>query len=111
MRHPHGQTVTIVPGPPGTDAYGDPLPITRIGGDITGCAVAPRYSSEPTERGRQGVIVGLTIYPPAGSDILFTDQVRVRGVLYDIDGDPAEWENPFTGDTPGMEVALKRAVG
>ena len=111
MRHPHGQTVRAIPGPPGVDKYGDPLPITRVPFDVPGCAVAPRYSTEPTVRGRQGVIVGLTIYPPADSGFLYTDQVEVRGVLYDIEGDPAEWENPFTGDTPGDEIALKRAVG
>jgi hypothetical protein len=112
MRHPHGQTVTIVRAVPGgTDVYGDPIPgtVTRI--DVPGTAVASRYSTEPTERGRQGVIVGLTIYPPANSGFLFTDQVEVKGALFDVEGDPGEWENPFTGDTPGMEIALKRAVG
>ena len=108
----HGETVTIVRATPGgTDAYGDPIPgtVTRI--DVPGCAVAPRLSTEPTERGRQGVIVGLTIYPPADSGFRFTDQVEVRGVLFDIEGEVAEWVNPFTGWTPGAEVALRKAVG
>ena len=106
-----GETVTVLPGPDTTDQYGDPIPSTRIGGDITGCGVAPRYSTEPTERGRQGVIVGLSIYAPIGSDILFTDLIEVRGQVYMVEGDPADWVSPFTGWAPGMEVALKRAVG
>ena len=111
-RHPHGETVTIVrQSPGGTDSYGDPIDSTESRIDIEGVAVAPRYSSEPTERGRQGVVVGLTIYPPANSGFLFSDQVEVRGELFDMEGDPGEWENPFTGDTPGAEIALKRAAG
>lgn len=111
MAFANGETVTVIPGPPAADQYGDPLPITRVGGDIPGCAVAPRYSTEPTARGRQGVIVGMSIYAPAGSDILSTDLLRVRGDVYVVEGEPAEWVSPFTGWAPGMEVAVKRAVG
>ena len=107
----HGETVTVLPGPPTTDAYGEPIPSTRTGGDITGCAIAPRMSTEPTERGRQGVIVGLTVYAPAGSDILSTDSLMVRGHSYLVEGEPAEWVSPYTGWTPGLEVAIRRAVG
>lgn len=112
MRHPHGETVTILRAVPGgTDAYGDPIPGTQTRIDVPGTAVAPRLSTEPSERGRQGVIVGLTIYPPADSGFLFSDQVEVKGELFDIEGEPGEWENPFTGDSPGAEIALKRAAG
>ena len=107
----NSETVTVLPGPTTFDAYGDPIASTRVGGDIAGCAVAPRYSTEPTVRGRQGVIVGLSIYAPAGSDILSTDSLRVRGDIYVVEGDPAEWVSPYTGWAPGMEVAVKRAVG
>lgn len=107
----NGETVTVLPGPETFDDYGDPIPSERVGGDILGCAVAPRYSTEPTVRGRQGVIVGLSIYAPAGSDILFTDSLRVRGEVYVVEGEPAEWVSPFTGWAPGLEVAVKRAVG
>jgi hypothetical protein len=107
----NGETVTVLPGPATFDAYGDPIASTRVGGDILGCGVAPRYSTEPTVRGRQGVIVGLSIYAPAGSDILFTDLLEVRGQVYMVEGDAADWVSPFTGWAPGMEVAVKRAVG
>jgi len=107
----NGETVTVLPGPPTADAYGDPIPSTRVGGDIPGCGVAPRYSTEPTVRGRQGVIVGLSIYPPMGSDILFTDLLMVRGQVYMVEGDAADWVSPYTGWAPGMEVAVKRTGG
>jgi hypothetical protein len=107
----HGETVTVLPGAVTYDQYGDPVAPTRTGSNITGCAIAPRYSTESTERGRQGVIVGLTIYAPAGSDILSTDSLMVRGHPYVVEGEPADWVNPYTGWAPGLEVAIRRAVG
>lgn len=112
MRFPGGVTVTIVRSA-GTDAYGDPIPgaPTRI--DIQLCGVAPRMSTEPTERGRQGVVVGRSVYLPddASTIPLFTDQLEIAGVLYDIEGEPGDWTNPLTGWHPGSEIAIKRAAG
>lgn len=92
------------------DAYGDPV------GDpdedeLDGCSVAPRTSTDIADRGRQGVVIGLTLLAPFGTDIIHTDQLKVDGVLYDIDGDPGSWKNPFTGWEAGIEVALTRATG
>jgi len=95
----------------GIDPYGDSIPSTTTRTDVPNTAVAPRSSTEPTERGQAGVTVGLTIAPPPGSDIRFTDQVEVRGVVYDVEGDSIEIFSPFTGWAPGAEIALKRAVG
>lgn len=112
MRHPFGQTVTIIrESPGGTDVYGDPITSTVLRTDVAGCAVAPRYSSESSERGRQGMIVGLSVYAPAGTDVLFTDRVEIDGVAYVIEGEPAAWSNPFTGWSPGVEIAVRRATG
>lgn len=112
MTFPHGTTVTVLrDSPGGFDAYGDPITSTTAETNIPNCAVAPRFSTEPTERGRQGVIVGLTVYAPFGSDVLFTDRLEIAGVEYVIEGTPGSWSNPFTGSTPGMEIAVKRAVG
>lgn len=108
-----GETVSIVHETPGgTDAYGDPIASTTTTTTaVPGCAFAPRASTEPTERGRQGVIIGGTIYLPAGTTIAHEDQVIVRGVTYDVEGEPGEWVSPFTGWAPGVEVAVKRAEG
>ena len=109
---PFGPTVTVLrDSAPGVDAYGDPLPGTVERIDIPKCGVAPRYSTEPTERGRQGVIVGLSLYAPAGADIRSTDRVEVAGLAYAAEGEPGAWVNPFTGTDFGFEVALKRATG
>jgi hypothetical protein len=113
MRFPYGVMVTIVRAVPGgTDPYGDPIPGTTERIDIPRCGLAPRMSMESSARGRQGVIVGQTVYLPEGSPaVLYIDQLEVAGVLYDIEGDPGLWVSPFTGWAPGIEVAVKRAVG
>lgn len=112
MTFAFGTTITVRrDSPGGFTAEGDPVSGTTADTAIAGCAIAPRMSSEPTERGRQGVIIGLTVYAPFGSDILFTDTILIATVEYRIEGDPADWSNPFTGATPGMEIALTRAVG
>lgn len=112
MTFPFGTTITVLrDSPGGLDDYNNPVTSTTTSTDIINCGVAPRYSSEPTEKGRNGVIIGLTILAPAGSDILFTDRIKIAGVVYEIEGDPADWSNPFTGTEFGMEIAVKRAVG
>lgn len=95
----------------GFDADGDPLPATEDRTDIAGCALAPRQDPEPTERGRHGAIVGLTLYAPIGTDLVHTDEVEYAGTVYVIDGEPGRWENPWAPSHGGVEVALKRAVG
>lgn len=107
-----GETVTILrDSPGGFDQYGDPVASTTARIDVPGSAVAPRYSTEPSERGRQGVIVGLSWYIPVGADVRSTDRAEVKGVVYLVEGIPGPWVNPFTGHDFGSEVALKRAVG
>jgi hypothetical protein len=79
--------------------------------DIGGCAVAPRHSGEDTTDGRQGVIIGYTVYAPAGADVLPTDRLVIRGDTHDIDGLPGVWTSPFTATTEGVEIAAKRVDG
>ncbi len=111
-----GETVTVThPAATATDEYGDPIPGQSATVQVPGCAVAPRMqlqaSTESGERGRQGVIVGLTVYTPPGVDIRSSDKLTVRGVDYDVEGEPGVWVNAFTGVPRGVEVALRRAVG
>lgn len=107
-----GETITVVRPATTTDRYGNAISdwtsATRT--DIDGCAVAPRSSSEDNI-GRQAVIVGLTVYAPAGADIRPTDRLEVRGDDYEVDGDVGDWRNPFTGSRPGLEVPVKRVAG
>lgn len=93
-----------------TDEYGDPTG-TETRTTIEGCAFAPRTSGDVADRGRDGVIVGLTLYAPFGTDLLHTDKVEIDGVLYEADGEAGSWKHPITRWEAGIELALKRAAG
>lgn len=130
---PKGRTAVIVRQTPGgTDPYGDPIEDSEIRIEIPGCAWAPRTqgtgpsSGEIEDRGRQGVIEGLTFYVkreswrriewpaevPENERVLFaSDQVELGGVLYEVQGDPGDWWNPMSGREAGLEVAVRRATG
>lgn len=79
--------------------------------DISGCLIAPRAEGEDTANGRQGVIVGLTVYAPAGADVVATDRVEVAGVVHTVEGQPADWSGGFGSWQPGVELRLKAVTG
>lgn len=112
---PHGEIVTRLRGVPATDPYSGEesgydwsLPYSI---DIPGCAFNPGRSSEPLQDARTAVSTQPEVYAPPGSDIAPGDRLVVRGVEYEVDGEPADWRSPFTGWEPGMVVALKRTEG
>lgn len=112
MRFPFGKTITVLrDSPGGLDKHNDPVASTTASATIAHCGVAPRYSSEPNTLARNGVIIGFTIFAPSGSDIIYTDRIKIDGLVYDIEGEPANWSSPFTGTEFGMEFAVKRAIG
>lgn len=112
----NGDTVTIVrPGPPTRDAYGNDVAGSPVEVTVSGCGIAPRggtgTGSTEIVQGRDTVIVGLTLYAPAGTDIRATDRVRVAGVLYEVDGQAGAFRSPFTGSTGPVVAALALVTG
>lgn len=105
-------TVVLVRPTDGTpDGYGAPtvgVPTRMV---LDGAFVAPRTSDDVNDPGRAGVVVGLTLFVPAGVSVHPDDQVEVDGVRYEVVGDRAVWENPFTGWAPGATLALRRVDG
>lgn len=95
------ETVAVL-RPGGRDAFGDPLPGTEH--DIAGCLFAPRGSDE-SDGFANTVITGAQLFAPAAADIRATDQVRVRGVVYEVEGDVGDWGRA------GVQVALQRGTG
>ncbi len=116
--YPYGETVIrLRRGPsPGRDERGKPLPGPLTETPVRGCVVTPRAETPAVggaqQQGRDTVIVGWTVYAPAGSDWFTTDQVRIRGETCDITGEPGDWgRSPFTG-TPGpVQFAADRVTG
>lgn len=107
-----GTTITRLRWAYTTNALGDRV---RTGAPaettIRGCAVAPRTSADVTEPARQGIVVGLTVYAPATVELdAVTDQIRVDGAVYDIEGEVGRWRSPWTR-LRGLQVSLRRVVG
>lgn len=107
-----GETVIILrPGTPTSDIYGNDVPGADTRTDVEGCLVAPRLQGDATEGGRQGVIIGMTVYFPTTrpTDPRATDRLEVRGEVHTIEGDPGWWNGaPGGWDT---EVATRRVEG
>jgi hypothetical protein len=111
-----GETVTIVrPGPPTRDAYGNDVPGAPTEIAVPGCGIAPRDStgagSNEIVQGRDTVITGLLLYAPSGTEFRSTDKVRVKGVLYEVDGQPGSFRSPFTGSAGPVVAALTLVTG
>lgn len=108
-----GETITRLRAPLVDDRYGGQTPDwdAATSTTIPGCVVAPGQAGEAHGDGRQGVIVGFTIYAPAGSDILPSDRLTIRGHDHEVDGEPGEWVNPWTQVTEGIEVRARRVDG
>lgn len=86
-----GKRTVVVVREPKRDRLDGPAQGPPNEHDIEGCAVLPRASNE---EGRGWVIVaGRMIVAPFGSDVLATDKVRVDGVLWDVDGEPGDYED------------------
>lgn len=105
-----GETVTVhrwASG--GTDAHGNTTD-TWTDATVDGVAVSPRQGEE-SGNNRDAVIVGLTLYFPAGTDLSAKDEVTVRGSRCQIIGEPGVWINPYTGVTRGVQAAVERVEG
>ncbi len=104
---PFAETVTIVRQT--VDAYGDHT--AGASHYQAGCAVWPTTGKETIVGGMDVVVFGFTVLMPADADILPTDQVILRGITYDVDGEPALYMSPLTGTQSGIEVHLTTATG
>lgn len=109
--YPSGEDITVTSRTAAsTDDYGNATYTTSTR-TIEDVPVAPRTSGDVTENGRDGQVIGLTIYPPADCGIVADDEIGVRGGTYRIVGDPALWSSPWSGWDPGLAIDLERVAG
>lgn len=115
MDFPHGETVTRQRGVATVDPYsGEATGVDWTTPDeleIPGCAFNPGRSTEPVQDARTAVITEPEVYAPFGSDVRAGDRLVVRGVTFDVQGNPGDWRSPFTGWEAGMAIPLKRTEG
>lgn len=105
------ETVVIVRSERGTDEYGNAVDT----GAVTRCQVVclgfDPGGSIALRDGRDGTDTKPTVYLPSGTDVVHTDQIEVRGTMYAVEGEIADWRSPFTGGRPGIVVPLRRVSG
>lgn len=114
MSFPFGETVTRLRATVSTDVYGGPtLDWTSPDElEIDGCGIAPRANGDLEDTARAGAVIGFTLYGPPDADIGYKDRVRrANGDLFEVDGEPGRWVNPFTGYRHGVTAALRRVEG
>ena len=71
-----------------------------------GCALDPGGSREPVEVGRAQVITTPKAYFRETVDVVAGDELIIRGRVWKVDGDPAQWVSPFGSGLAGTVVEL-----
>jgi hypothetical protein len=95
----------------GTDRYRNPIVTGASETAISGALFDPGGSATTVEQGRSPVVTRPTLYfPDTRPDIIATDQIRVRGRVWEVDGDPADWRG-WVDDFGGLVVPLKAVNG
>lgn len=108
---PFGRTVTLIGRTvTGQDGYGNDVR-AEARTDVPGCPVWPRTAGAELVQGQDTVLKGLGVLLPPGTDVAAVDAVEVDGLRYEVDGEPARWQSPFTGTVPGVQVSLLRVEG
>lgn len=91
------------------DALGVPIPGADVETALSTALFAPGGSDEPVQVGRTPVVSSPGLYwRGEWPDVVATDRVRVRGRVFAVDGDPADW--PPHGISPGGLVVKLKAV-
>lgn len=84
--------------------WSDPLQLT-----LEGVAIAPPSSSvEVADVNRTQVITQMSIYCGPDEDILEGDRIRDGSVLWDVEGEVANWKNPLTAGRLALSSASRR---
>ena len=88
----------------GNDVYDDVETTTKG-------AFAPAGSTELIQ-GQETVLTHDTVYLEVGAPVPSpTDKLRRGTTVYDIDGTPRTYQNPFTGFVPGPVLSLLQVTG
>jgi hypothetical protein len=78
---------------------------------VTAAAVRPLSSNEKDAGGRAQTVDAIEVVLPPGTEVSANDRLRVRGLVYEVDGTPEAEHDPMTGTEPGVRVVAKRHSG
>lgn len=113
MLFAHGETVQWRKfDSPGLDDYNNDIEAWDDPVPVEGCGFDPGGTQEPRDGSAQRVITTPVLYAPKGRAYGARDRFTVRGLTYEVEGDPADWVHPMTGWDPGYTVInLQRVEG
>lgn len=94
----------------GQDRYGSDL-YTTVEVPVPGCAVRPLASQEDLGDYRDQITTSVEVIMPPGTVVTAVDRLRIRGLVYEIDGVPTEQVSSVTGARPGVRVIARRVTG
>ena len=106
------QTVTRRRATTTTDRYGNTVANWSTPAElaIDGCIVAPDTNAETNDLGRQGVLVGWSLFRHSDADIEALDRIVTADGTFEVDGEPARWSSPHSA-LRGIDVQLRRMEG
>jgi hypothetical protein len=78
---------------------------------VAGAAVRVLGSDEKPDGGGSSVTDSIEVVMPAGTPVAVNDRLRVRGLVYEVDGTPEDQRDPQTGAQPGVKVIARRITG
>ena len=94
----------------GVDDYGnETYSTTQI--VVGNCLLGFGPTDEPVDASRNPVDASVTLYMPNGTVILEDDVFVVRDHEFVKDGDPMNWQSPFSNWQLGVVVKVRRTVG
>lgn len=109
---PNGELVTILHRVAvGEDRYHN-IRYATTAVDVPGAAVRPLSSNEAgAGAGRDQITDAIEVILPPGTAIGVNDRMRVRGLVYEVDGTPEQQRDPMTGVESGVRAIGKRVSG
>lgn len=110
---PYGETVEVLRAGLTDDGYGNQV---RDWSSATttpyeGCAVAQGTKGGEVLADRNAIVSDLIVFMPPDTDVLATDRLRVRTRVYEVVGEPFDWQSPFTGAAFGVVAYCDRVEG
>lgn len=111
-----GETVVVLTGTPVLDPYsGEPTGVDwespPVEAPVEDVLCEPRPSAEPVLDARNSTTSGWTLYirwRPVMPVIVPANRVRVRGVDYDVLGEPSDWR---LGSFGGLVIQCQKVSG
>lgn len=96
-----------------TDAHGNTIRDWTTPGtlDLPGATSWPVTTRETIGPGREAIIDTWMVAIPPGTDVDRHDRISIDGQVWQIDGWPQPWANPFTGARGGFTIRVVQVGG